>query len=168
MKVIICGANGAMGKLLQERFSKEIAGLVSIDGLGGVPRSFGELGNVSADTVVDFSHHSAAPDAAAYAVANNCALVVGTTGHTEEEKAAILATHTANTSIYSFAAEVEYHARFLMPILRIRLPFFGKSIYESAIRADMTIDDGEFEGPAPFHRHDSKIVKRQIALHGNK
>ena len=91
MRAILCGANGAMGKLLQERFSKEIAGLVSIDGLGGVPRSFGELGNVSADTVVDFSHHSAAPDAAAYAVANNCALVVGTTGHTEEEKAAILA-----------------------------------------------------------------------------
>ena len=86
----------------------------------------------------------------------------------EYEKAAILATHTANTSVYSFAAELEYHAKFLMPILRIKLPFFGKSIYESAIRADMTIDDGEFEGPAPFHRHDSKIVKRQIALHGNK
>lgn len=83
----------------------------------------------------------------------------------EYEAAAILATHTGNTSGYSFAAEVEYHAKFLIPILRLKIPFFGKSIYESAIRADMTIDDGEFEGPAPFYQHGSAIVKRQMALH---
>ena len=88
MRAVICGANGAMGKLLQQRFC-EIAGLVSIDGENGVPRSFGELGDVNAQLVVDFSHHSAAPDAARYAVAHRCALVIGTTGHTEEEKAAI-------------------------------------------------------------------------------
>ena len=31
---------------------------------------------------------------------------------------------------------------------------------------DEEIDDTEFEGPAPFYRPDSKIVKRQYALHG--
>lgn len=81
------------------------------------------------------------------------------------ECAAILATHAGNTSVYSFAAEVEYHARFLTPLAKIRIPFFGRSIYDSAIRADMTIDDTEFEGPAPFYRWDSKLVKRQYALH---
>ena len=81
------------------------------------------------------------------------------------ESAAILATHTANTSLHSFAAEVEYHARFLIPIARIRIPFIGKSVYDSAIRADMTIGDTEFEGPAPFHRPDSPIVMRQYHLH---
>ncbi|MEE1204280.1 MAG: hypothetical protein UHN59_08245 [Bacteroidales bacterium] len=35
---------------------------------------------------------------------------------TEQEALAILATHTGNTSFYSFAAEVEYHARFLTPL----------------------------------------------------
>lgn len=79
---------------------------------------------------------------------------------------AILATHTANVSFCSFAAEVEYHARFLLPIARLRIPFIGVSVYESAIRADMTIDDKEIEGPAPFYRDSSKIVRRQQSFHG--
>ena len=87
---------------------------------------------------------------------------------TEYEQLAILATHTGNTSLYSFAAEVEYHARFLTPIAKIKIPFLGKSIYNSAIRADMTIGDNEFEGPAPFYNSDSKIVKRQCSLHAEK
>ena len=84
---------------------------------------------------------------------------------TEYESAAILATHAGNTSVHSFAAEVEYHARFLTPVAKIKIPFFGRSIYDSAIRADMTVDDKEFEGPAPFYQANSKIVKRQFALH---
>ena len=90
MRAVICGANGAMGKLLQLRF-EDIAGLVSIDGENGVAKTFAELGDVKPDVVVDFSHHSAAPQAAEYAVKQGCALVVGTTGHSEEEKAAIFA-----------------------------------------------------------------------------
>lgn len=84
---------------------------------------------------------------------------------TNYEALAILATHAGNTSLHSFAAEVEYHAKFLMPLAKIKIPFFGKSIYDSAIRADMTVGDTEFEGPAPFYQLDSKIVKRQCALH---
>ena len=84
---------------------------------------------------------------------------------TEYEAAAILATHTGNTSVFSFAAEVEYHARFLTPLAKLKIPFFGRSIYDSAVRADMTVGDTEFEGPAPFYRSDSKIVKRQYQLH---
>lgn len=81
------------------------------------------------------------------------------------EALAILATHTGNTSFCSFAAEVEYHARFLTPLAKLKIPFFGRTIYDSAIRADMTICDTEFEGPAPFYKETSKIVKRQYALH---
>ena len=81
------------------------------------------------------------------------------------ESAAILATHAGNTSIYSFAAEVEYHARFLTPSVKIKIPFLGRSIYDSAIRADMSVCDTEFEGPAPFYRLDSKIVMRQYEAH---
>ncbi len=84
---------------------------------------------------------------------------------TRYEAAAILATHTGNTTVYSFAAEVEYHARFLTSLAKLSIPFFGRSIYASAIRADMTVGDSEFEGPAPFYRPNSKIVKRQYALH---
>ena len=51
---------------------------------------------------------------------------------------------------------------------KVKLPILGRSVYDSAIRADMTIGDMEFEGPAPFHRPESKIVKRQCALHQEK
>ena len=101
MKVVICGANGAMGKLLQEKFGNTVVGLVSADGLNGVPRSFAELGDVQADFVVDFSHHTAAADVAKYAAEKKCALVVGTTGHTEDEKAAVYAASKAIPVFYA-------------------------------------------------------------------
>ena len=87
---------------------------------------------------------------------------------TEYESAAILATHTGNTSVYSFAAEVEYHARFLTSLAKIKIPFFGRSIYDSAIRADMSVGDAEFQGTAPFYREASRIVKRQYRLHSKQ
>ena len=89
MKVVLCGANGAMGKLIDEILGTECVGRVSIDGENNVPRTFEELGQVEADVVIDFSHHSAIADVLAYAKSINAAVVVGTTGHTEEEKALI-------------------------------------------------------------------------------
>ena len=84
---------------------------------------------------------------------------------TQYEAAAILATHTGNTSVHSFAAEVEYHAKFLTPLAKIKIPFFGRSVYASAIRADMSVGDTEFQGPTPFYQTESQIVRRQYALH---
>ena len=86
MRAVICGANGAMGKLIRERLEGEIAGLVSLDGENGVPKTFRELGNVNADMVIDFSHHSAVADVLSYAKEKNIPAVIGTTGHTPEEK----------------------------------------------------------------------------------
>ena len=87
---------------------------------------------------------------------------------TQYEAAAILATHTGNTSVYSFAAEVEYHAKFLIPLAKIKIPFFGRSVFSSAIRADMSVGDTEYQGPTPFYQETSKIVKRQYTLHPDK
>ena len=91
MKTVICGANGAMGKLICARLEGEIAGLVSLDGENGVPTTFRDLGKVDADVLIDFSHHSAVGDALSYAKSIGCAVVIGTTGHTEEEKQLIYA-----------------------------------------------------------------------------
>ena len=90
MKAVVWGANGAMGRLIRERLEGEIAGLVSLDGEEGVPKSGQELGAVEADVVIDFSHHSAAPEVIAYARSIGAAAVIGTTGHTPEEKQLIL------------------------------------------------------------------------------
>lgn len=89
MRAIVCGANGAMGQLVQKSLKGQAVGLVSLDGQNGVPKTFGELGNVNADVIIDFSHHSAIGSVMEYATANKIAVVVGTTGHTEEEKAII-------------------------------------------------------------------------------
>ena len=86
MRAILCGANGAMGKLIAQSLGSEVIGRVSIDGENGVARTFDELGPVPADVVIDFSHHTAAADVLRYAKTNGCAAVIGTTGHTPEER----------------------------------------------------------------------------------
>ena len=89
MRAILCGANGAMGKLIDGILGNDVVGRVSIDGENGVPKTFAELGNVGGDMLIDFSHHTAIADVLQYAEENGCAAVIGTTGHTEEEKALI-------------------------------------------------------------------------------
>ncbi|MBQ6720380.1 MAG: 4-hydroxy-tetrahydrodipicolinate reductase [Oscillospiraceae bacterium] len=91
MRAILCGANGAMGKLIDGILADEVVGRVSIDGENGVPRTFSELGKLEADVVIDFSHHTAVPDVLAYAREIGAAAVIGTTGHTPEEKELIFA-----------------------------------------------------------------------------
>ena len=89
MRAVLCGANGAMGKLIDGILGSEIVGRVSIDGENNVPKTFAELGEVPADVVIDFSHHTATADVLAYARKIGAAAVIGTTGHTGEEKALI-------------------------------------------------------------------------------
>lgn len=84
---------------------------------------------------------------------------------TERERLAILATHTGNTSFFSFAAEVQFHTRFLTRWAKIPLPIIGGSPYASAIRADMSIGDAEFTGPTPYYRSNSRIVQKQYHCH---
>ena len=91
MRAILCGANGAMGKLIDGILGDAVVGRVSIDGENGVPKTFGELGKVEADVVIDFSHHSAVAAVLDYAKSIGAAAVIGTTGHTGEEKALIYA-----------------------------------------------------------------------------
>ena len=91
MRAVVCGANGAMGKLICGILGDQVVGRVSIDGENNVPRTFAELGNVEADVVIDFSHHTAVSDVLAYTEQIGAAAVIGTTGHTPEEKAMITA-----------------------------------------------------------------------------
>ena len=85
---------------------------------------------------------------------------------TRYEKLAILATHTGNVSVHSFAAEVRYHAMFLTKVMKIRLPLAG-SPYASAVRADMSIGDKEFQGPTPYYNHSGASVREQMKYHAD-
>lgn len=86
MRAVLCGASGAMGKLIAGILGEEVVGRVSIDGENGAAKTFAELGKLDADVVIDFSHHTAVSDVLTYARQMNAAAVVGTTGHTEDEK----------------------------------------------------------------------------------
>ena len=160
--------------LIVDKYTKHIA-LFSENGVLEVPEYYKEIfqQSISYKNSAKFARLTSFIEAlnkkAGHVVCDNEKIYISNREEpTEYECAAILATHTGNTSIYSFAAEVEYHARFLTTLAKIKIPFFGRSIYDSAIRADMTVGDSEFEGPAPFYRAESKIVKRQYALHKDK
>lgn len=91
MRVIVCGANGTMGQLICTALGEDLVGRVSIDGENGACKTFQELGNLHGDVIIDFSHHSAVEAVLRYAEAQGCAVVIGTTGHTEAEKQLIYA-----------------------------------------------------------------------------
>lgn len=82
------------------------------------------------------------------------------------EKYAILATHTGNVSLNSFAAEVKYHAYALET-------WYGAwnllGAYEKAIRADMAIGEEYQSGITDqYYDLDSDIVQEQVQYHGEK
>lgn len=91
MRAVICGANGAMGKLICGLLGEEVVGRVSLDGENGAARSFQELGDVAGDMVLDFSHHSAVTDVLDYAKRHHIPAVIGTTGHSASEREMIFA-----------------------------------------------------------------------------
>ena len=93
-------------------------------------------------------------------------LLQDATNLTVQEKYAVLAAHTANTSLNSFAAEVRMHAQFLLPLMRVRL--LGHSLYDSALRADMTIDNARAMSFAPYYHEASLCVRRQAKEHGKR
>ena len=101
MRAVVCGANGAMGKLICDILGEEVIGRVSIDGENGVPKTFAQLGKVDADVLIDFSHHTAVADVLRYAQEVGCAVVIGTTGHTAEEKTMIYETAKKLPVFYS-------------------------------------------------------------------
>jgi len=86
MRTVIWGASGAMGRLICDLLGQQVAGKVSADGENGSVTDAALLGDIRPDMVIDFSHHTAVQAVCAYAVEKNCPLVIGTTGHTPEEK----------------------------------------------------------------------------------
>ena len=93
MKIIINGAGGRMGqeicRLANEGYKdSSLAAMVDKMGGDGMLTSVSDFSG-DADVIIDFSHHTAAPEVAKFAAKRGIALVMATTGHTDEELAAI-------------------------------------------------------------------------------
>ena len=104
MKLLISGLCGHMGTEVAKMAlagcrGADPARIVGVDmnacGAEGMPcaNSFADAAKdpvfTSVDCIVDFSHHSATAALLDFAVAQGIAVVLATTGHTDEEKAAI-------------------------------------------------------------------------------
>lgn len=117
MKLLISGLCGHMGTEVYKLAlagcrGADPAGIVGVDmnacGAEGCPtaHSYAEAEAQGApfttvDCIVDFSHHALTPALLAFAVAHQIPAVIATTGHTDEERAAIL---DASTRIPIFFA----------------------------------------------------------------
>ena len=91
-RILLHGANGAMGRalraLLDAGFADCTAGpMVSRSGNGAFA-SFSEVLE-PADIVLDFSFHTATEGALDFALEHGLPIVIGTTGHTQQESARI-------------------------------------------------------------------------------
>ena len=84
--MIVTGALGRMGSITagKLRESQEFALTAEVDARLDACPDISAL-DVEADVIIDFSHHTAAPGIMQWAKAHNTAVVMCTTGHTEEE-----------------------------------------------------------------------------------
>ena len=103
-KIILCGCNGKMGKVIQSCVAARedcriVAGIdINTEVTGGFPvfSSLAEC-SLSADVVIDFSHPSLLNELLEYCVKTQTPLVLATTGYSEQqiEKIHIAAKQTA-------------------------------------------------------------------------
>ncbi|MEE8807386.1 MAG: 4-hydroxy-tetrahydrodipicolinate reductase [Lactimicrobium sp.] len=112
MRIIVSGANGRMGKILQDQIQQEteqLAAAVSRSCLDNPEtHCYSSFAKVSekVDVVIDFSHHSTVSDLLHWCIAHNVPAVIATTGHTPQEKEMIASAakqipifFTGNTSV---------------------------------------------------------------------
>jgi len=84
LRILLNGAKGRMGQAIAAAAQSAGATVVGID------QGDDAASHIAAcDVVIDFSFHAATPALAALAARHGKALVIGTTGHTDAEKAAI-------------------------------------------------------------------------------
>ena len=96
IKVLINGAMGRMGRKVTEMVENDPELEVAAKVDAGAPDAEGVYAAAAdyegpADVVIDFSFHTSAPALMDYCVSNGVPAVVATTGHTDEELAAIQA-----------------------------------------------------------------------------
>ena len=153
MRAVVCGANGAMGKLICGIFGDEVVGKVSIDGENNVPKTFEELGAVEADVVVDFSHHTAIASVLAYAEKIGAAAVIGTTGHTAEEKELIFA--AAKQIPVFYAGNVSLGIAVLCRLVKQAASYFPDADIEIVDK----FFDGDVAGAAQMQKYLYPLIK---------
>ena len=86
MKILVTGISGRMGQAVKQ--AVELTEGTELGSTHDVGQDISAAMS-TADCAIDFSFHGFTPELLATAIAQNKPLVIGTTGHTDEERAAI-------------------------------------------------------------------------------
>lgn len=135
VNIILSGCGGRMGRAIVAAASADdgcriLAGIdVNADAVAPacefpVYQSINDLPD-KADVIVDFSHHTALPALADYAVKTGTPIVVATTGHTEEEKAIMLEA-SKNVAIF-FSGNMSIGINLLIELCKNAAATLGES-----------------------------------------
>ncbi len=125
MNILVNGIAGHMGREVARLCEEGCRGaclLGGVDPCGSLPdtqvwQSFADLPKTAdISCIVDFSHHSCAPALLSFAKERRLPVVVATTGHTEEELAAIRA--AANEIPVFFSANMSYGVALLVELAK--------------------------------------------------
>lgn len=105
INIIVCGALGRMGSITVHKIEQAedltLAAAVDVASTDSTVLPSLEDFTGSADLIIDFSFHTAAPAIMAWAIRHSVAVIMCTTGHDEAEKAAILAASERIPVFYS-------------------------------------------------------------------
>lgn len=130
--VILHGANGRMGKALQEMIAADphlqvVAGIDKwVDESAAFPQySVPQDCQTKADVIIDFSNHSAVPALLDYCVASKTPVIVATTALTEDCKSQI--TEAAKEIPVFFSANMSLGINVLMKALKAITPVLEES-----------------------------------------
>lgn len=125
MKLAILGGAGRMGQMLLDCAANaglEVVAVTEVPGSAAIGQSAGhgltyqDTWPTNADTIIDFTFHSCVIDNLRNATANHQAYVLGTTGLTEEELAAV---HTAAQTLpICFAPNFSLGVNLLLELVR--------------------------------------------------
>jgi 4-hydroxy-tetrahydrodipicolinate reductase len=164
-RIIITGSKGRMGEAL-------IAGAKSLRDLeivGQIDQG-DDLATVigRGDVVIDFSLHSATPGIAQLCAQNRKALVVGTTGHSDEEKSAIRNQQSAIPIVWSsnFSTGVNTLFWLTRKAAEILGPGFDLEIIEMHHRMKMDAPSGTAKTLAEILADVRRQQLEKIARHG--
>ncbi|MBV7390544.1 4-hydroxy-tetrahydrodipicolinate reductase [Enterococcus sp. ALS3] len=122
LDVILSGANGRMGKVLQgiiaQQTEMQVVAGVDRESFAAEFPTFTQISdvNVSADVIIDFSHFSNVPAVLGFAVEKKMPVVIATTGLEEEQKQALLAA-SKETAVF-FSANMSLGINLLAKAIR--------------------------------------------------
>ena len=86
LKILLIGSRGRMGQAIQEIAKNNNSTIIAACDVGDDPSEYFSV----CDVIIDFSFHEVTCSIAELAAANNRPLIIGTTGHSSEERISIL------------------------------------------------------------------------------